>query len=380
VSKRKAMSSYVDRLDRPGPKRLLALDGGGIRGVIALEVLRKLEDSLRVSLGAGSDFVLSDFFDYIGGTSTGAIIATALSLGTPVAEVQRQYMEGTQTMFRMAAFYKQALAKHTDTEIGKMLRSVFGEHTTFGDEKLKTLLLLVMRNATTDSPWPVSNNPRAKYCDRSRDDCNLDLPLWRLVRASTAAPTFFPPEVVRVGSTDYIFVDGAVTMYNNPAFLLFLMATMPEYRLEWPTGEDNLLLVSVGTGTAAQSNGTLKTSQMTLLYNAAQLPAALIYAASNEQDMLCRVAGRCRFGNALDRELGDLISPDNAGIFGERKFTYVRYNPDLSTEGLAALGVHGIESRHVQRLDSIAHIQDMATVGRAYARNVSLDHLGSFAS
>jgi hypothetical protein len=96
--------------------------------------------------------------------------------------------------------------------------------------------------------------------------------------------------------------------------------------------------------------------------------------------MLCRVAGRCRFGNALDRELGDLISPESDGIFGERKFTYVRYNPDLSSEGLAALGVHGIESRHVQRIDSIAHIEDMATVGRAFARNVSLDHLGSFVS
>jgi hypothetical protein len=374
------MGNYVERLDRPGPKRLLALDGGGIRGVIALEVLRKLEDSLREALGAGSDFVLSDYFDYIGGTSTGAIIATALALGTPVAELQRQYMEGTKTMFRMAAFYKQALAKHTDTEIGKMLRMFFGEHTTFGDEKLKTLLLLVMRNATTDSPWPLSNNPRAKYCDRSRDDCNLDLPLWRLVRASTAAPTYFPPEVVRVGTTDYVFVDGAVTMYNNPAFLLFLMATLPEYRLEWPTGEENMLLVSVGTGTAAQSNGTLKPSQMTLLYNASQLPAALIYAAANEQDMLCRVAGRCRFGNPLDRELGDLISPDTDGIFGERKFTYVRYNPDLSPEGLAALGLHGIESRNVQRIDSITHIEDMATVGRAFARHVSLDHLGSFVS
>jgi hypothetical protein len=58
----------------------------------------------------------------------------------------------------------------------------------------------------------------------------------------------------------------------------------------------------------------------------------------------------------------------------------VRYNPDLSPAGLAALGVHGIESRNVQRMDSIAHIEDVATVGRAYARNVSLDHLGSFAS
>ena len=81
--------------------------------------------------------------------------------------------------------------------------------------------MMVMRNATTDSPWPLSNNPKAKYNDAARADCNLKLPLWQLVRASTAAPTYFPPEVVRVGR-DFIFVDGAVTMYNNPAFQLFL--------------------------------------------------------------------------------------------------------------------------------------------------------------
>ena len=69
-----------------------------------------------------------------------------------------------------------------------------------------------MRNATTDSPWPISNNPYAKYNERSRLDCNLALPLWQLVRASTAAPTYFPPEVVVVGNREFIFVDGGVTM------------------------------------------------------------------------------------------------------------------------------------------------------------------------
>jgi uncharacterized protein len=53
-----------------------------------------------------------------------------------------------------------------------------------------------MRNVTTDSPWPVTNNPYAKYNARNRADRNLDLPLWQLVRASTAAPVYFPPEVV----------------------------------------------------------------------------------------------------------------------------------------------------------------------------------------
>ena len=57
------------------PRKLLALDGGGIRGVTSLEILLKIEQDLAKATGQGSSFRLGDFFDYIGGTSTGAIIA-----------------------------------------------------------------------------------------------------------------------------------------------------------------------------------------------------------------------------------------------------------------------------------------------------------------
>jgi Patatin-like phospholipase len=125
---------------------------------------------------------------------------------------------------------------------------------------LQTLLLLILRNATTDSPWPLSNNPGAKFNTTTLDDCNLQLPLWQLVRASTAAPTYFPPEVVPVGPQHLIFVDGGVTMYNNPAFQLFLMATVEPYNLGWSTGAhwltgvNQMLLVSIGTGTSPNAN------------------------------------------------------------------------------------------------------------------------------
>ena len=111
------------------------------------------------------------------------------------------------------------------------MQRTYGELTTFGDDELKTLLMVVLRNATTDSPWPLSNNPDAKYNDPARPDCNLNFPLWQLVRASTAAPTYFPPELIKVGEHPFVFVDGGVTMYNNPAFQLFLMATLGAYRL-----------------------------------------------------------------------------------------------------------------------------------------------------
>ena len=138
----------------------------------------------------------------------------------------------------------------------------------------------VLRNATTDSPWPISNNPYGKYNERERPDSNLNFPLWQLVRASTAAPTYFPPEVIKNGRYSWVFVDGGMTMYNNPAFQLFLMGTLDAYRLSWPIGEDKILLVSIGTGSSAEANANLAPHQMNLLYNASSIPSALMYAAS----------------------------------------------------------------------------------------------------
>ena len=96
--------------------------------------------------------------------------------------------------------------------------------------------MLVMRNHSTGSPWPVSKNPAAKFNDPALPECNLKLPVWQLVRASTAAPVYFPPETINVGGRKHVFVDGGITPYNNPALLLFQMATLPAYKVEWETG------------------------------------------------------------------------------------------------------------------------------------------------
>jgi uncharacterized protein len=236
---------------------------------------------------------------------------------------------------------------------------------------------MVLRNASTDSPWPISNNPGAKYNDCTRADCNLNLPLWQLVRASTAAPTYFPPEVVRVGQKEFIFVDGGITMYNNPAFQAFLMATVEPFNLNWPVGENNLLLVSVGTGTSPDANADLRPDEMNVLYNASSIPSALMAAALNEQDFLCRVFGKCMAGDSLDREVGDLIG--TKGPVQPRLFTYLRYNAELTRHGLDGLGLAGIEPKNVQQLDSIEYIADLQAVGSTVAdKKVSLDHFAGF--
>jgi Patatin-like phospholipase len=368
--------SYRDRMSSPGPKKLLALDGGGIRGVITLEVLRRLESLLAEQLGAGDDFVLGDYFDYIAGTSTGAVIAAGLAKGLRVADLLNLYELRGEEMFDHASLRLRYHYRYGSLRLRKELQDLLGQHTTLGSDELKTLLLIVVRNATTDSPWPLSNNPNALFNDTSRADNNLAFPLWQLVRASTAAPTYFPPEVFSIDGRDYIFVDGALTTYNNPAFQLFLMATHDVYRLGWTATESDLLLVSVGTGTCPREHDNLRPDAMNLLFNAASVPAALMHAALNEQDMLCRVFGRCRHGASMSLELGNLMQHD--GLLEKRLFSYVRYNTELSRRGLDELGLYDVVPEEVQKLDSVQHIVELSRVGQAAAREVSLEHFSGF--
>ena len=381
--------TLIDRIERPGAKKLLAIDGGGIRGVLALGILKKIEDLLK--LDAGQDkFCLADYFDYIAGTSTGAIIATGLSMGMQVTDILKFYEEAGAQMFVKAKLRERLRYKFENEPLALKLKEVFGANTQFGSELLRTLLLLVMRNATTDSPWPLSNNPYAKYNDSARADDNFKFPLWQLVRASTAAPIYFPPEVIVLSNPDrskekqFVFVDGGVTMYNNPAFQMFLMATLhcywirkPEAR--WRAGVDKMLIVSVGTGTSPDVRAGLQPDQMNLLFNATTIPSALMFAALNEQDLLCRVFGDCRVGDPLDREIGDLIGSVGPLERQQKLFTYARYNVELSREGLDVVGCHDVKPDVVQKMDSIDGILDLRKVGEKVAElKVKATHFAGF--
>jgi hypothetical protein len=368
--------SYREKLEKIGPRKLLACDGGGIRGIISIEILARVESELRKSSG-NPKLVLADYFDYVAGTSTGAIIATLIALRYSADDIRDFYLRSGAEMFHKARLWERFRTKFKDDKLSEMLRDKIGDDTTLGSEKVCTLLMIVLRNATTNSPWPLSNNPAAKYNRAARADCNLKLPLWQLVRASTAAPTYFPPEVVHVGGRDFIFVDGGVTMYNNPAFQLFLMATSEPYCLLWPTGEEKMLLISVGTGASANANSNLSPEEMNLLYNAGTIPSALMAAALHEQDFLCRILGKCLDGDFLDREIGSVIGQGIPNV--PKLFTYARYNAELSREGLDALGLEHINPVHVQQMDSVDHIGEMQQVGRTLAeQKVKAAHFAGF--
>ena len=356
-------------------KRILALDGGGVRGIFTLQILARIEALLREEQGR-PDLVLADVFDLIAGTSTGAIIAAFLAWRKPVAEIERLYMDFGPFMFRREPWYRQWKRKYRADAVAGFFKEHFCEDdgrrtpALLGSPRLTTRLLILMRNATTGSPWPVSNNPDAMYNDRALDDCNLDVPLWKLLRASTAAPTFFAPERVDFGKRRFLFVDGGVTPFNNPALIAALMATLPQYRLGWPTGPSALHVVSVGTGYEHLHLPDKNPDQITVLDQLEFSLPALIDAVAVQQDMLCRVLGDCVFGDAIDSEVGDLAGPAAGG--GEKRFTYVRYNQVFNVASSAGPG----ESQVDMRLDRVANMPVYQRLGREYAAaHVRLEHL-----
>ena len=379
------------RYEHPRPRRLLALDGGGVRGLITLGILETLEARLRDTVEDKTGFRLCDWFDYIAGTSTGAIIATGLARGMAVAELIDFYQRCGVQMFAKSHLLERWKCFYQADPLREQLRRAFGEHTTLEPEHLRCLLLIVTRNASTDSPWPISSNPFAKYNAPDRSDCNLRIPLWQLVRASTAAPIYFPPEIVRLDPTDntrsFTFVDGGLTPYNNPAFLLYRMATQPAFRLNWAASEGDLLLVSVGTGAAPVIPSHPVAGIPAQL---AALPGHLMYAAAVDQDIVCRTVGRCTYGASIDTEISDLIERDEAAEDARtaqaapldhdlrRAFLYARYNADLDGKGLAAMGLGHMNAARVQQMDAVDQMSNLLEIGRAAGEAIRLEHFGPF--
>jgi len=386
-----AWGPLAERYSEPGPRRILALDGGGIRGVITLGVLAQLEEKLRQARDE-PELKLAQFFDLIGGTSTGAIIAAGLARGMTVKSIADFYEKFGSVAFERRPFWRKWRAFYGEGGLTDTLKDTFGPDTNLRPEHLHCLLTVVTRNATTDSAWPISSNPWAKYNDAARKDCNLNIPLWQLVRASTAAPVFFPPEVVAWDRDNpdktFVFVDGGTTAYNNPAFLLFRMATEPAYRLGWETGEERLLVLSVGTGSAPVLGDAAEDASTNLIEAATNTLSALMSQAAVDQDVNCRVIGRCTYGGIIDRELRDLIpidaqvpaQPLSLDVDTGKAFLYVRYNAELTENGLKQLKLEGLDAERLRKMDDVDNVPDLRKVGQALGKEVSLAHIGSFAA
>ena len=224
----------------PQPVRILSIDGGGIRGIIPAMILAELERR------AGRP--ACRLFDLIAGTSTGGVIALAVTkpdaAGNPAfsaAELIALYEREGPAIFapawhrsRILGFlYDLFFVRYSGRSLARVMRRYFG------DTRLSQALVPLLVTAYelhTRTPWFFKS-------DKAKQSAADDYPMHVAAYATSAAPTYFPP--IRVPAPPptgwYAFVDGGVYA-QNPAMCAYVEAhkTYPEAR--------DFLIVSLGTG------------------------------------------------------------------------------------------------------------------------------------
>lgn len=222
--------------------KILSLDGGGIRGVFPAYILAEIEESVKQPIWK--------YFDLICGTSTGGIIALAISVGKPVSEVLKMYKDKAALIF-----------PDEPSWFSKSLRCMFGDGGYYSPENLENILRefycvetksMKMRDACTRLCIPavdlcmgntkVYKTPHKVLKSTPEifsSDAELDM--WKVARATSAAPSLFPSAKVK----DSYIIDGGLWA-NNPS----LVGLVEALRIGFPLEEIKIL--SIGTGIGAE--------------------------------------------------------------------------------------------------------------------------------
>ena len=239
-----------------GPKRILALDGGGVRNLVTLGILEGIERLLR-DRHQDPDLKLSDYFDLIAGTSTGAAIGAALAMGRSVNDVIDWYRKLAPRIFGRHWTPPLMRPKHDPAPFATALKELFSD-ARLGGEQLKTGLLVITKRLDERGVWPLANNPQdpAYSADKAENRAgSADYVLREVVRASAAAPFPLQPDEVEVfeGADSLarehgVFINGGTSPHNNPALQALLVAARTDHGLGWTTGANHMFVASVGSG------------------------------------------------------------------------------------------------------------------------------------
>ena len=205
---------------------ILALDGGGTRGIYPAQVLANLEQKLGVSV--------KDCFDLIAGTSTGAIIAGAAAAGLPMTEVVALFEREAPRIFRkrpcrLGFFGSKYSAKPLAAIIGKLLPTA-----TLGS--IKTPLLITSSDLSTGGVYVFKSRYLKDLGEEYVRDGNTRLS--DAILASCAAPSFFDP--AKLG--DYLLADGGLWA-NNPSIIALTEAVS-----KFGQAVERVSILSIGTG------------------------------------------------------------------------------------------------------------------------------------
>ncbi len=422
-----------------GPKRLLALDGGGVRGAITVAFLERIEEIFaeeqRKSQGAGREAApgdglaqgppsapvrLGDCFDLVGGTSTGAIIATALALGSDTAQIKDFYLERAAHVFKSPFWRLPGLQTKFDARaLTDEINAIVGDRR-LDSKDLITGLAIIAKRMDTGSPWILANNKKAPYWEDPKSGEHIGNKRYRLatlVRASTAAPHYFDPEILAIkdnapddplgqvkanlsglpllslllskaraiygmvsksgpsDKTHGLFVDGGVTPHNDPVIALLMMATLKPLGICWPLGPSNLTIVSIGTGTyrTKVSFGELGWAGPLRLALGALM--SVIGDCGNQAIAQMQWLGECMTCWTINSELRTLCAD---APLGGPWFRFARYDLRLEDKWLSknlGLKLSDQEIKRLQGMDDPGNIATLYGMAREAAqKQVKREH------
>ncbi len=201
---------------------MLCIDGGGIRGVFAVAILQAIEEECK--------YQISDLFDVVAGTSTGAIIATSVVLRKRMSEVMDSYQLFGKKIFVRQAKVGLFKSIYSDHYLRRFFRKAFGERAL---ADIKKPLLIPAVDVTNGKPFIHRSN----YGHTENDD--LSIKLWDAVLSSCSAPVFFPPNNI---NNQYLSIDGGLWA-NNPSLVCVTEAL---HQLKRDISE--IEIFSIGTG------------------------------------------------------------------------------------------------------------------------------------
>lgn len=346
----------------PGPKRILALDGGGIRGAITLAFLERIEALLRKRFGP--EVTLSDYFDLIGGTSSGAILAGGIALGLTTEQIREFFLRLAPKVFHRSPWRLAGLQSKFDSRrLQVELEGVLGQ-ISLDSDRIETGLCVVLKRMDTASAWVITNNPRSRFWEDPADRSyvgNRRYKLATLVRGSAAAPHYFDPEVLQIveNAEPGLFVDGALTPYNNPSLLLLLVTTLPQYGIKWAQGPDNLKIVSVGAGRFRDFLTVRESRRISAVGLAIRSLTGMIAECDTLTLGLMQALGTTPTPWVINSESGTM----NGFLPDRPLFEQLRYDAILEPAWLDRLGF----KLDIKTLSRLRRIDDPASVALAYA-------------
>jgi patatin-like phospholipase/acyl hydrolase len=381
------IKNLIDKFERTeNPRRILSLDGGGIRGTLTLGILKEIERLVKEK--QGQETTLGDYYDLICGTSTGAIIACGLAIGKSVDEVIKLYLDLGGEIFGKGRKWKivprdwtsfRAIfnESYSSDNLETYLKKEFGEITIGDTQLIKCGLAINSKRADTYSLWTVANHPNGKYYK-----ANSHLKLWELCRASSAAPYYFKPKILNLKTRkgeafDSAFIDGGVSLANNPAWISFLTATVGTFGFKWNTGVDNILITTIGTGNGLKKENPKDLQSLKALSWASKLSDLFMTDALEMNQILLEGIGK-NAGSTyfIDSQFSDADKAFEPQFrLKEQLFSFDRHNVILTSENLKKLGFQYDDDKFesLKEMDHFENMEDLLAIGKKYALNTKFN-------